>query len=156
MEQWEYEVTSGGRVRYVIDDDNRTVWLIYEHGCCHDMCVRAEIRISGGDKETELAALSGWLHGERELDGAVSVQRAVPGERDLGAALDVISVAVGSGGIGVALAQSLTAWLRSRRPDVRLTVSTEDGRSVEVEASNVTDPLPLLLEVVRHTPGRKA
>src|SRR5437879_1694616 len=26
MEQWEYEVTSGGRVRYVIDDDNRTVW----------------------------------------------------------------------------------------------------------------------------------
>jgi hypothetical protein len=29
MEQWEYEVTSGGRVRYAIDDDNRTVWLIY-------------------------------------------------------------------------------------------------------------------------------
>ena len=29
MEQWEYEVTSGGRVRYVIDDGNRTVWLIY-------------------------------------------------------------------------------------------------------------------------------
>ena len=29
MEQWENEVTSGGRVRYVIDDDKRTVWLIY-------------------------------------------------------------------------------------------------------------------------------
>jgi len=29
LEQWEYEVTSGGRVRYVIDDENRTVWLIY-------------------------------------------------------------------------------------------------------------------------------
>jgi hypothetical protein len=29
MEQWEYEVTSGGRVRYVVDDDKRTVWLIY-------------------------------------------------------------------------------------------------------------------------------
>ncbi len=29
MEQWEYEVTSGGRVRYAIDDGNRTVWLIY-------------------------------------------------------------------------------------------------------------------------------
>jgi hypothetical protein len=23
------EVTSGGRVRYAIDDDNRTMWLIY-------------------------------------------------------------------------------------------------------------------------------
>jgi hypothetical protein len=29
MEQWEYEVTSGGRVRYVIDDENHAVWLIY-------------------------------------------------------------------------------------------------------------------------------
>jgi hypothetical protein len=29
MEQWEYEVTSGGRVRYVVDDEKRTVWLIY-------------------------------------------------------------------------------------------------------------------------------
>jgi hypothetical protein len=29
LEQWEYEVTSGGRVRYVIDDQSRTVWLIY-------------------------------------------------------------------------------------------------------------------------------
>ncbi len=29
LEQWEYEVTSGGRVRYAIDDHARTVWLIY-------------------------------------------------------------------------------------------------------------------------------
>ena len=29
LEQWEYEVTSGGRVRYVIDDEARSVWLIY-------------------------------------------------------------------------------------------------------------------------------
>jgi hypothetical protein len=27
--QWEYEVTSGGRLRYVIDDEARTVWLVY-------------------------------------------------------------------------------------------------------------------------------
>lgn len=29
LEQWEYEVTSGGRVRYVIDDEKHTVWLVY-------------------------------------------------------------------------------------------------------------------------------
>jgi hypothetical protein len=29
LEQWEYEVTSGGRVRYAIDDQSRTVWLVY-------------------------------------------------------------------------------------------------------------------------------
>jgi hypothetical protein len=29
LEQWEYEVTAGGRVRYLIDDDRRTVVLVY-------------------------------------------------------------------------------------------------------------------------------
>ena len=29
LEQWEYEVTSGGRMRHVIDDEQQTVWLIY-------------------------------------------------------------------------------------------------------------------------------
>ncbi len=27
MEQWQYEVTGGGRLWYVIDDQNKTVWL---------------------------------------------------------------------------------------------------------------------------------
>ncbi len=26
--QWEYEVTSGGRVRYLVDEVRRTVWLV--------------------------------------------------------------------------------------------------------------------------------
>jgi hypothetical protein len=29
LEQWEYEVTSGGRIRYLIDDKARTVWPVY-------------------------------------------------------------------------------------------------------------------------------
>ncbi|MFG3437909.1 hypothetical protein ACGF0J_11780 [Nonomuraea sp. NPDC047897] len=29
LEQWEFEVTSGGRIRYAIDDATRTVWVIY-------------------------------------------------------------------------------------------------------------------------------
>lgn len=28
LPQWEYEVTGGGRVRYLVDVDNRTVWLV--------------------------------------------------------------------------------------------------------------------------------
>jgi hypothetical protein len=27
MEQWQYEVTGGGRLWYCIDDADRTVWL---------------------------------------------------------------------------------------------------------------------------------
>ncbi|WP_367043116.1 hypothetical protein [Streptomyces sp. Je 1-332] len=29
LDQWEYEITSGGRVRYVIDPGKRTVWVLY-------------------------------------------------------------------------------------------------------------------------------
>jgi hypothetical protein len=29
LEQWEYEITSGGRVRYLIDDQARIIWLVY-------------------------------------------------------------------------------------------------------------------------------
>ena len=28
MEQWQYEVTAGGRLWYCIDDDRRTVWIM--------------------------------------------------------------------------------------------------------------------------------
>ena len=29
LEQWEYEVTAGGRIRYAIDDAAHTVWIVY-------------------------------------------------------------------------------------------------------------------------------
>lgn len=29
LEQWQYEVTGGGRIWYLIDDETRTVWLTY-------------------------------------------------------------------------------------------------------------------------------
>ncbi len=29
LPQWEYEVTSGGRVRYLVDAAKHTVWLVY-------------------------------------------------------------------------------------------------------------------------------
>ncbi|MEV6767693.1 hypothetical protein AB0N05_03575 [Nocardia sp. NPDC051030] len=29
LERWQYEVTSGGRIWYLIDDDERTAWITY-------------------------------------------------------------------------------------------------------------------------------
>lgn len=29
MEQWQYEVTAGGRIWYVMDIEHRTLWLKY-------------------------------------------------------------------------------------------------------------------------------
>jgi hypothetical protein len=31
MEQWQFEVTAGGRIWYCIDDDNTTVWMTDAH-----------------------------------------------------------------------------------------------------------------------------
>lgn len=29
LDQWQYEVTGGGRFWYLVDDETRTVWLTY-------------------------------------------------------------------------------------------------------------------------------
>lgn len=107
----------------------------------------AVIGIRGGDEVGELAALVGWLRTERELEGAVQVVRREVAETELGSGLDVITVALGSGGVGVALAQSLSAWLRARRSDVKVTV-TANGRTVEVDARRVSDPIALINRVL--------
>lgn len=109
----------------------------------------AEIRISGGDDVAELAALWGWLSGERELAGAVRAVRSQVAGTELGGGSDLLAVALGSGGAGVALARSLATWLRTRRPNVAITVTSRSG-SVTVEARQVKDGdvMPLLKEVL--------
>jgi hypothetical protein len=105
------------------------------------------IGISGGDEVGELTALAGWLGAERALQGAVRVVRGDIGEAELGGGLDALSVAVGSGGVGVALAQSLSVWLRARRSDIKVTV-TAGGRTIEVDARSVSDPAALITRVL--------
>lgn len=109
-----------------------------------------QIRITGGDKADELAALWRWLQEEGELRGEVMPVAGAISADELGGAIDLITVALGSGGAGVALAQSLSAWLRTRYSDVKITVSAE-GRSVELEAKHVKDVVPLLREMLRAT-----
>ncbi|MER7988386.1 hypothetical protein ABTY53_22770 [Streptomyces noursei] len=113
------------------------------------------IRIRSVDEVGELAALAGWLRAERELQGAVRVVRRNIETTDLGSGLDVVSVAVGSGGVGVALAQSLSAWLRTRRSDVKVTV-TANGRTVELDARRVKDPVDLITLITRVLGGDDA
>jgi hypothetical protein len=117
--------------------------------------MEAEIRVSGGDDVAEITELFQWLRGERALAGTVrSVQRA-PGEAELGGAFDMLAVALGSGGTGAALARSLTAWLRTRRPDVVITVTSPSG-SVKLDAHRVKDGSiqPLLEHMLRERDER--
>ncbi|SFF91471.1 hypothetical protein SAMN05216251_13712 [Actinacidiphila alni] len=113
------------------------------------------IGINGGDEVGELISLAGWLRAERDLQGAVQVVRRQVREAELGAALDVLSVAVGSGGVGVALAQSLSVWLGARRSDIKITV-TANGRTIEVDAHRVSDPVRLITRVLESSDGSES
>jgi hypothetical protein len=62
---------------------------------------------------------------------------------------DVLAVALGSGGAVAALAGSLTAWLKTRRPDVSVTITTAKGSaSVGARDATIEQVLPLLQQVV--------
>jgi hypothetical protein len=100
----------------------------------------------------ELSELSGWLGQESALRGLISPAPAVPAPGELGALADALVVAVGGGGAISVLAASLKAFLaRPRRSDVRIVVSTPDGRRVEVDAKRVDDVEALLRRVLGET-----
>jgi len=104
--------------------------------------------VSGGDKVSEYAALLDWLTGERALTGRVRLVRAAPGEGQLGGVFDMLAVALGSGGALVALANSLTAWIKTRHQRISVTVEGPSGRVI-LTSDGPADVLPLLQEIVR-------
>ncbi|NRQ39584.1 hypothetical protein HII36_48315, partial [Nonomuraea sp. NN258] len=108
---------------------------------------QAELRISEGDALGELAALTGWLKEQRELQGRIRSAGRMPGATELGGAAEWLTIALGSGGAGLALARALSVWLTNRHSDVSITVTTPAG-TVTVEAKRTGDALPLLRQVL--------
>jgi hypothetical protein len=107
--------------------------------------MEADLRVSGGDEAEELADLWEWMRVERDLGGKVRPIWRPPGEGELGGVFEVLAVALGSGGAVTALAASLTAWLKTRRPDVTVTITTTKGSaSVGVRNATTDQVLPLL------------
>lgn len=102
--------------------------------------MHALIGLDSLERRSELVM---FLEGERALKGAVRSVPSPPVDGRLGGAVDVLMIALGSGGVGVALAHSLTTWLRNQRSDVKVTVTVAD-RVVELEARRVSDVPDLL------------
>jgi len=100
----------------------------------HNRPVLAQIQVEGRDETTQLGDLWDWLRRERGLAGRVELAPRPPGPTDLGGVFEVLTVTLGSGGSAAVLARSLGIWLKTRRPDVTVTVTTEAG-SVTVKAS---------------------
>jgi hypothetical protein len=121
--------------------------------------VQAEIQVSGSpgsevDEVGELAALLEWLRGERGLAGAVREVRVPPGPGELGGAVEALVVALGSGGAAGTLATSLFGWLRTRRPNLKVTVAKgKSSITIEVGQLRDGDLLPLLQEILESEDG---
>ncbi|WP_149260805.1 hypothetical protein [Actinomadura sp. K4S16] len=108
------------------------------------------IDLAGGDEIREKAALLQWLRTDRRLAGHVRLRRRPAGSEELGGALEVLMVAVGSGGVAAVLAQSLPVWLQSRRPAVKVKLTTSTGESVELETADASEAPRLIEELLRN------
>lgn len=109
--------------------------------------MEATIRMSGDNEVDEFASLFQWLQTERDLQGKVQTIRNRPRGGELGGAFDAISVALSPGGAGVALAGVLIVWLRTRRPNIKLTITKGDctvnidGRQFDSESMEQAESL---------------
>jgi hypothetical protein len=91
-----------------------------------------------------------WLRHEDTLRGRVRTAQTPARPGEMGGVLDALEVALGSGGADALLATSVSTWLsQPRRTDVKLTVTAEDGRHIELDARRIQDPAVLLREVER-------
>ncbi|MFD8838494.1 effector-associated constant component EACC1 [Streptomyces griseofuscus] len=91
----------------------------------------------GPDAADRLRSLYGWLSDDQLLRGRLGLRERPPEPGTLGPVLEAVLVALGPGGAATALATGVIAWLRNRRGDVRLKVTLEDGRSLELTGKRV-------------------
>ncbi|WP_405561966.1 hypothetical protein [Streptomyces sp. NBC_01180] len=108
----------------------------------------------GRDIAGELASLHQWLAREDTLRGRVRIGQRPVGFEHMGAPADTLVVAVGSGGAVAVPARSVSVWLRQRRSDVTVEVSSPTGETVSVTARRVRDA-QAVIETVLHPDKRQ-
>ncbi|WP_460808524.1 effector-associated constant component EACC1 [Micromonospora zhanjiangensis] len=73
------------------------------------------------------------------VEGDGRSPREPPPSGTLGPLLDALVVALGPAGAATALATTVISWLRTRRGDVHLKVTLQDGRSAELSSTKVSE-----------------
>lgn len=98
----------------------------------------AELFIRADGRQDELLALLDWLSHDDALRGRVrQVPARIRDERMSGGLYEMLAVALGASGIAPVLAKSLTTWLTHRHSDITLTLSRNDGTTIEIDATRV-------------------
>ncbi|MCX4826123.1 hypothetical protein OG883_41370 [Streptomyces sp. NBC_01142] len=88
--------------------------------------------------ESEVASLDAWLREERSFPFTV-----VPGPPTPGTLTSQIQVTVASASALTSVAVVITAWLRTRRASVQLTIEGPSGQSVILTAASRDDAVEL-------------
>jgi hypothetical protein len=111
---------------------------------------QVSVSLDHDDSADQLRGLAGWLRNENEFRGRVTLTERIPEPGQMGGVLDALTVAIGSGGAAGTLVQSLFLWLRQRRsrPSVHLKLKSNDGREVELDLLDVSDPTVIVNRVV--------
>ncbi|MFI0410671.1 hypothetical protein ACH34S_32680 [Actinomadura sp. 3N508] len=113
---------------------------------------RIQIRVAADDEGGELAALLSWLRADRTLRGRVRPGKRPPLPGELGGVLETVDAVIETAAASMALAQALSAWLQARRrPAVRLSITTRDGRTLELETDDSAEACRLVAELLGHT-----
>lgn len=109
-----------------------------------------QLSISTDDADMLRSLLVDYLRHEDALRGRVRPAYRPVRLGEMGGILDALLVALGPGAAGAALATVLSTWLsHPRRADVKLTITTQDGRRTEIHVGNARDPVVLLREIER-------
>lgn len=108
----------------------------------------ATIRVvEPNEGETGFRSLCEWLTQEDELWGIpIKQQFPITAPEQMGSLSDTLVIAFGAGGFGTVLAQSVAAWLQTRRTDLKLTITGPRG-TVELQARRPKDIQQLVREI---------
>jgi hypothetical protein len=111
--------------------------------------MKAYVEVPGSTAPDDIMELFDWVQSERQLAGQVNYIPKLPAGGEMGGAPGAVLILLGSSSLVTALAGSLTAWLKARRSDITLSVTTEHG-SVTVGVTNAAEGqiLPLLQRVI--------
>ena len=102
--------------------------------------VTVDTAAGGAGAADDLRSLRDWLSTQGAPPAvAVEARESPPAAGTLGPVLDALVVSVGPAGAVTALLTGLLAWLRTRRGDVRITVTLDEQRSFELSATRVAD-----------------
>lgn len=99
-----------------------------------------QLMISANGSSDDLFQLLEWFNDNDTLRGRVNLptSRINPGQ--MGDLANVLVVALGAGGIATALTQSLTTWFTVRRSNIAITLKSDSGTEITLDAQRVKMP----------------